>query len=349
MFIYDVIVVGGGHAGCEAALVAARMGARVLLVTRHANAVGQMPCNPAIGGLAKSHLVFELDALGGEMAVNTDATGLQWRVLNTSRGPAVRANRAQCDKAEYSRRMAQVLAETPGLTVVEDEVTGLLFETNPTRRHADAPTCRIANAPTRRHADAPKNLPMALRRRAVRAWLLEHAGAEAAGFEVVERVLKMFEKKRGRLSVPGGEIVFEKDEIVFLKNERTRASALRCALPGETQWGDVRVTLCHAEGIVRKRGRVGELPAEASFSADALEGREVIVRSWRAGDRIRELGMKGHKKLQDIFTDAKVPFWQRSDIPVFCCDDEVIWLPGCRVAAKYAVKDEKRAVRITVK
>ena len=96
---YDVLVVGGGHAGIEAALAAVRMGGeRVALLTQNLDTIGQMSCNPAIGGLAKGHIVREIDALGGAMALNTDATALQWRMLNASKGPSVRAPRAQCDK-----------------------------------------------------------------------------------------------------------------------------------------------------------------------------------------------------------------------------------------------------------
>ena len=117
---FDIIVVGGGHAGAEAALIAARMGVNTLLVTSLLDAIARMPCNPSIGGLAKSHLVFELDALGGEMGFNADLTSLQEKTLNTSRGPAVQATRAQCDKAEYTRRMQRVIACQPHLTVIED-------------------------------------------------------------------------------------------------------------------------------------------------------------------------------------------------------------------------------------
>ena len=122
----DIIVVGGGHAGAEAALAAARMGLNTLLITAKVDSIAKMPCNPSIGGLAKSHLVYELDALGGEMGKNADATALQAKTLNSSRGPAVQATRTQCAKAEYTLRMQQVIAAQQNLTVLEDAVIGLV-------------------------------------------------------------------------------------------------------------------------------------------------------------------------------------------------------------------------------
>jgi len=126
--ILDIIVVGAGHAGIEAALAAARMGARTLMLTLNLDHIGQMSCNPAIGGIGKGHLVKEIDALGGEMGRAIDETGIQFRVLNTKKGPAVRASRAQADKALYRQRMKRVLENCPNLTIRQASVERLLVE-----------------------------------------------------------------------------------------------------------------------------------------------------------------------------------------------------------------------------
>ncbi len=125
---YDVVVVGAGHAGVEAAAAAARLGCEVALLTQNLDTIGQMSCNPAIGGLAKGHMVREIDALGGWMALNTDATAIQWRMLNASKGPAVRAPRAQCDKKAYQFRLKRILEETVGIDLHQGNVADLVVE-----------------------------------------------------------------------------------------------------------------------------------------------------------------------------------------------------------------------------
>jgi tRNA uridine 5-carboxymethylaminomethyl modification enzyme len=125
---YEVIVVGGGHAGTEAALAAARMGAKTLLLTQSIETLGQMSCNPAIGGIGKGHLVKEIDALGGAMAMATDRAGIQFRTLNGSKGPAVRATRAQADRQLYKQAIRKLLENQPNLTLFQQEVADLIVE-----------------------------------------------------------------------------------------------------------------------------------------------------------------------------------------------------------------------------
>ena len=125
---YDVIVIGAGHAGVEAAMAAARLGCQVAVLTQNLDTIGQMSCNPAIGGLAKGHMVREIDALGGAMGLNTDATGIQWRMLNASKGPSVRAPRAQCDKKAYQFRMKRELEAMPGVEIHQGNVADILVE-----------------------------------------------------------------------------------------------------------------------------------------------------------------------------------------------------------------------------
>src|ERR671930_1679849 len=125
---YEVLVIGSGHAGIEAALAAARIGCRTLMLTQNLDTIGQMSCNPAIGGLAKGHIVREIDAMGGAMGLNSDATGIQFRMLNRGKGPSVRAPRVQCDKKAYQFRMKAILEQAQNLDVKQATVSRVIVE-----------------------------------------------------------------------------------------------------------------------------------------------------------------------------------------------------------------------------
>ena len=125
---YDIVVIGGGHAGCEAATAAANMGAKTCLVTMDMNKIAQMSCNPAIGGIAKGQIVREIDALGGHTAEVTDATAIQFRMLNRGKGPAVWSPRAQCDRGKFIWKWREVLDNTPNLSIWQDQADELLVE-----------------------------------------------------------------------------------------------------------------------------------------------------------------------------------------------------------------------------
>ena len=161
---FDVIVIGGGHAGTEAALAAARCGARTLLVTHSIETVGQMSCNPAIGGIGKGHLVKEIDAMGGVMARAADAAGIQLRTLNSSKGPAVRATRAQCDRNLYRSHVRRAVEGQAGLSVFQAAVDDLLLDGD---RIAG---CRTAGGVTFRAWAAPETVPARMTAASPRSW-----------------------------------------------------------------------------------------------------------------------------------------------------------------------------------
>ena len=182
---FDVIVIGGGHAGTEAALASARLGARTLLLTQNVETLGQMSCNPAIGGIGKGHLVREIDALGGVMARAADRAGIQFRTLNASKGPAVRATRAQADRQLYRRAIRAALENQPNLSIFQQEAADLALEGSAGRRRRNGirrRVCRPRGGAHGRHLSRgpdPRR-SHAARRRARRRSALEPPGGPAA-------------------------------------------------------------------------------------------------------------------------------------------------------------------------
>ena len=191
--------------------------------------------------------------------------------------------------------------------------------------------------------------PLAICRRVVRLWLMAHFGGVAAGFSSVESVLALTDG--GILTLPGGWRVKRKSGILVVMPEEAKSAApqeLVLAVPGEDHWGRYTISASLGGPVERSRQRLGVWPAACTLSARLLAGKALSVRGRKPGDRMAPYGLEGTRKLQDIFTDAKLPEVERDAYPVIVCGDEIVWLPGYRIATPYAVRDGDECLRITV-
>ena len=203
---------------------------------------------------------------------------------------------------------------------------------------ADLPVSRLA-----------EDLPLALRRRVARMWLLENAGAEASGFDCVETVLGL--EDGAVVTLPGGKRIRCASGVVSLLPEAPRAaipSDAEIPVPGVVEWGNFRIETSLGGAISRERPAMDVWPAICTLSSARLAGRPLIVRGRRPGDRIAPFGLRGTKKLQDVFTDAKVPEARRDAYPVIVSGDEIVWLPGYRIAAPFAVREGEECLCLRV-
>jgi tRNA(Ile)-lysidine synthase len=191
-------------------------------------------------------------------------------------------------------------------------------------------------------ADRLMPLPAALRRRVVYRWLLDRGGAAAATFETVRRVLENLGagSSRWRISTGGGIRIGYREGVLSTDTGgpvKVKLNTRFLRRNGTVTVGDLRVTVRTAVGIVREGGPVGRLPAQCTISAEAVRGKRLAVRCRRPGDRIAPLGMSGSRKVQDVLTDARIPVERRDTVPLLVCGNEVVWIPGYRVAARFAV------------
>ncbi len=191
--------------------------------------------------------------------------------------------------------------------------------------------------------------PLAIRRRVTRMWLLTRLGADAAGFSCVEAVLALADG--GVLTLPGGWRVKRTSGMLEVVSEKVECIAppeTPIPVPGMVSWGRYTITASFGGSIDRSRQNLGAWPAICTLSARVLSGKGLTVRGRREGDRMAPYGLAGTRKLQDVFTDAKIPVAERDTYPVVVCEDEIVWLPGYRIAAPYAVRDGEQCLRLVV-
>ena len=191
--------------------------------------------------------------------------------------------------------------------------------------------------------------PLAICRRVIRLWLISHLGGDAAGFSSVESVFALTDGDV--VTLPGGWRVRRKSGSLGVEPEDVKDGAppeMPIAIPGAVHWGSYHISASFGGPVERARQHIGAWPAACTLSASRLEGRTLVVRGRRHGDRMAPYGLSGTRKLQDIFIDAKLPEAERDAYPVIVCGDEIVWLPGYRIAAPYAVRDGDRCLRLSV-
>jgi len=284
--------------------------------------------------------------------------GIAWREDGTNADTTIKRNCLRHDvlpllEQQFNPRVKEALARTATILADENQLLETLALAALDDAVADPALLRVAPLWA---------MPPALRRRVVQQWLIRTEGMRAADmrFELVERVVALATATCGAGAVSLGTNHEVRREYAHLRLVGTAAEDIvipetRLAVPGETALAaaGLRVTTEPRTGFERiATGPVGRLPAEACIRWDAVVPPVLQVRSWRPGDRLEPLGMEGSCKLQDLFTDAKVPRHARAQIPVFLCNDDVVWLPGCRIARNWAVLDARQCslqLRVTVR
>lgn len=288
-----------------------------------------------VGGVA--YLRPLLGASHAELCAWLEAHGFAWREDRTNADNTIPRNLLRNRvlpwlEAEWQPGLRRALARSAAILGDEDAFM------EEAARHAFE-TARLPGEENALAVAKVAALPPALQRRVIRLMLMKGGGA--SGFDKVERVRKGLEgpDAEWRFDIPNGTVACAGGVVKFCGTAGALPPPAPTTLeiPGETTWGNLRIRATRGGGLCRENGRAGVFPARCSVSAGFVAGRPVTVRAWRDGDRMQPFGMAGHRKIQDIFTDAKVPVEQRRTIPVFVCGGEIFWLPGYRICAAAAV------------